>query len=87
MIHIDRFGNCILGIESRFKQIFSQGEIYLTPLNQGVYLVSTYAQIPKNKIGLLDGSQGYMELALNQENLAQKFNIKIGDTLILQRSF
>ncbi len=87
VIHIDRFGNCILGIESRFKQIFSQGEIYLTPLNQGVYLVSTYAQIPKNKIGLLDGSQGYMELALNQENLAQKFNIKIGDTLILQRSF
>jgi S-adenosylmethionine hydrolase len=84
IIHIDRFGNCILSLEDHLKHLLSKYEIYLQPISKKVFFVESYAQIPEGEIGLLDGSQGYLELALNQDSLARKYNINIGDAIVFE---
>ncbi len=85
VIHIDRFGNCVLNIEN--KEIFLKyKQLVIKPYNKKIRLVNTYAELGRGEIGILDGSQGFLELALNQDNLAKKYNIHIGDKLHFEGS-
>ena len=45
--------------------------------------VSTYADLPFGQIGLLAGSQGVMELALNQGHCARILDLYPGQNLCL----
>lgn len=83
VVHIDRFGNCLLNMpipewSPRFDQL--QSLSLLLPEQQiHLMLVKTYAFIPGQSYGLLQGSQGVYELACNQTSCAEKLEMKIGD--------
>jgi len=85
IIHIDRFGNCVLNIPSCWwtslrvrERIFLRG-----PVEIPLWIVMNYSSIPPGDAGILDGSQGYLELAMNQESFARRYNMSIGDRCIL----
>ncbi len=80
VIHIDKFGNCVLSILSSWKEKLRSKKIdMIYPLKQEIYFVKTYAFIPKGKIGLLDGSQGFLELAVNMGSCRELLKLKIED--------
>jgi hypothetical protein len=82
VVHIDRFGNCILNlVASAWSTWIRQRSPTLAePPGQAVVPVRTYAEIPGGGLGILDGSQGYLELALNQASCAERLGLRIGDT-------
>lgn len=85
ILHIDHFGNCVLNLKSETwteKILKNKGFHLLHPCESFVFPVKTYAQIPKNSIGILNGSQGYLELALNQASCAENLQVTIGDECI-----
>ena len=85
VLHIDRFGNTILGLRQGSS---AAAEITAAPQlrcpacgDTPVIPAQTYAAIPPGTIGLVPGSQGYYELALNQDVLAQRFGLRLGQVL------
>jgi hypothetical protein len=86
VVHVDRFGNCILNLDAlTWGRRFGAGSspALLHPRRESVHAVSTYARIPKHSVGLLAGSQGYLELACNQDSCARKLGLDIGDECTL----
>ena len=86
VVHVDRFGNCVLNLKSeQWAGSFPAGRpIKLVhPRRETIRSVSTYALIPNARVGLLAGSQGYLELACNQRSCAQHLGLDIGDECIL----
>lgn len=81
IFHVDRFGNCLLNLPS--EQHVPNG-CWIFRDSVPVLAVSTYAQIPSGELGLLEGSQGVMELAMNQRSCAEFFGIGPGDTVTLR---
>ena len=80
VIHIDKFGNCVLSIPSSWKEKLKSRKIEMIyPLKQEIYFVKTYAYIPKGKIGILDGSQGFLELAVNMGSCKELLRLKVED--------
>jgi len=81
ILHIDRFGNCVLNIEENIKEKLRNYEIFLMPEGKKIHIVDAYQNIPDGEIGILDGSQGYLELAINKQNLAKKYGFQIGNRI------
>ncbi len=82
VIHIDRFGNCLLNLKVQSWSNFFSNTNYLSlikPRKAQIQVVDTYANISEHEAGLLPGSQGFWELALNQASCADRFNLKIDD--------
>ncbi len=82
VVHVDRFGNCILNLaavdwSARFDRL--HGLRLLVPQPEPALFVTTYARIPEGSFGLLPGSQGFYELACNQASCAKRLGLKIGD--------
>ncbi len=87
VVHVDHFGNCVLNLEAELwgGRLPADKPIdLLHPRLQAVYPVSTYAQIPDAQVGILAGSQGYLELACNQRSCARDMGLDIGDQCILK---
>jgi len=84
VLHVDRFGNCILNLDSEtwepvlFKArnpvLAGPGEIRLHP-------VLTYERLEKDQLGVIKGSQGYLELAMNREPADKALGLRPGHTL------
>lgn len=86
VMHVDGFGNCILNLDCRtWGRRFPAGSSFalLHPRRESVYAVSTYARIPEDRVGLLAGSQGYLELACNQCSCARHLDLAIGDACVI----
>ncbi len=83
IIHIDRFGNCVTTIEEKFFDIFSKKKITIMPFNKTLRMVKTYNDLKKGEIGMLVGSQGYLEISLWKDSFAKKCNVQIGDKFYL----
>ena len=82
VIHVDHFGNCVLNLpaaEWSQSMLASPHLSVLHPRKETVYPVSTYARLADNQLGILIGSQGYLELACNQGSCARKLGLDIGD--------
>jgi hypothetical protein len=43
----------------------------------------TYAQAEPNQPIAVVGSQGFVEIAVNQGNAAEKFEVKVGDKIVV----
>lgn len=84
VLHIDNFGNCILNmsIEYFWKKIKDHAQIKINhSIEHYVYPVRTYANIPESQVGILPGSQGYLELAMNRACCAKYLNLDLGHHL------
>ncbi|MFP4259118.1 MAG: S-adenosyl-l-methionine hydroxide adenosyltransferase family protein, partial [Desulfovermiculus sp.] len=82
VIHIDHFGNCVLNLPAAewSPSIFAVSSLSVQYPRPGtVYPVSTYARLEENQLGILIGSQGYLELACNRDSCARKLGLDIGD--------
>ncbi len=81
VLHVDRFGNCLLNLRAHdfpcLRRIWMLGD------GRTVTESSTYADLAPGQIGLLTGSQGVMELALNQGDCARLLDLKPGQAIRL----
>jgi len=89
VIHIDKFGNCVLNIPSCWwPSISLRRQIFLKdPLQLPLWVSKSYFAIPKGEAGIVEGSQGYLELSMNQRSFADFYGISIGDVCVLDLGF
>lgn len=84
VLHVDRFGNCLLNLPERlWPEAGLEHVELLTPLLQPLVPVRTYAQIPTGGVGVMVGSQGYWELAVNQGSAAAVLGLASGKRIVL----
>ena len=80
VLHVDRFGNCVLSLREGFP---FAGEVVKLSLGPGESLrlrrVKAYAELGPGETGLLLGSQGFFELAVNQDSAATRLTLRPGD--------
>jgi len=86
IVYIDRFGNAITNIdrEALFAPTESPCEV-LVKHNRLCQLGSFYQAVPARKPIAVLGSTGFLEIAVNGGSAAKKLDLKIGDTVTLQR--
>ncbi|MCJ2165382.1 MULTISPECIES: SAM-dependent chlorinase/fluorinase [unclassified Pseudodesulfovibrio] len=82
VLHIDRFGNCVLNIEAGSLGTPANLRM-ISPAGGRLAYVTTYAEMPEGEPGLLEGSQGFLELAVNQRSAAKRFGLSMGDPIEL----
>ena len=82
VLHIDRFGNCVLNLEAGSLGI-PTGLRLTVPAGGGLTYARTYGDMPEGGPGLLEGSQGFLELAVNQRSAAKRFGLSMGDAIEL----
>ena len=81
VLHVDSFGNVILNL--------GEGEFLTLGLHEGRSLVlntilgqlsapifSTYSEIPSDQLGVILGSQGYVEIAMRERSAAAMLGLK-----------
>jgi len=87
VVHVDRFGNCVLNIpESDWRDYFRgrRGVALLEPVSRSLAMVRSYSDIPADGVGLLPGSQGYLELAVDRASCAKRLGLRSGDRVVLR---
>jgi hypothetical protein len=84
VLHVDRFGNCLLNLP--VSQFELSDRVWHLGQGQTATEVRTYADLAPGQIGLLAGSQGVMELALNQGSCAIRLDLAPGRRIRLLRT-
>lgn len=83
VLHVDRFGNVILNIPlSGWPGMVSKwtGGVRLAGLAEmHVRLVQSYEDLGEDEIGLIAGSQGFVELSMNRASAAEQLFLSAGD--------
>lgn len=82
VLHIDRFGNCVLNLEAGSLGV-PTGLRLTVPAGGDLTYARTYGDMPEGGPGLLEGSQGFLELAVNQRSAAKRFGLSMGDAIEL----
>ncbi|MCA1986019.1 MAG: SAM-dependent chlorinase/fluorinase, partial [Desulfovibrio sp.] len=89
VLHVDRFGNCILNVpaEPWRDALAAWGSLAVRLADGTVFpavLAETYAVLPsRDVLGVLAGSQGHLELALDRDSAARRLGLHPGDALHL----
>jgi hypothetical protein len=86
ILHVDRFGNAITNLDiERFGQsVFKARGAYLSsPGETPLYAVVTYENLGQGQLGVLKGSQGYLELAMNKASAASALALSPGMAVTL----
>ncbi len=82
VLHIDRFGNCVLSVETaEATDCFARwaGVTMAHPRQEPILYASCYGDLAPGQIGAIPNSQGYLELAVNRGSCAKKMGLHIGD--------
>lgn len=85
VLHVDHFGNVILNAPTDpWMAIFKkQRTIALrSPTAIALKIVDSYCELHDGSVGLLPGSQGYLELAQNQYAASSYLGCAVGDELV-----
>lgn len=88
VLHVDRFGNVILGIRpAELRRELGDGPYrILAPVNvDEVRRVRTYGEIPPGALGLLDGSSGWTEIAADRAPAAERLAVRAGQRIRMSR--
>lgn len=86
VLHVDRFGDCLLNTPSQdwAPVLASWPEIWLNaPVQAALSLINAYHQLAPEQLGILAGSQGFLELALNQASAARRLGLAPGAPVLL----
>lgn len=86
VLHVDDFGNIITNVnEQELKRLHLQDSVNVEVANckLKIKFARTYAETKLGETLILVGSQGYVEIAINQGNAAEKFRVKQGDSVLL----
>lgn len=84
---VDSFGNVVTTARDKDLRIagFKIGEMIVMRARRRAYnlnLARTYSDVSESKAGLLVGSHGFLEVAINRGNAARRFRLRSGDKLI-----
>jgi S-adenosylmethionine hydrolase len=83
VLSVDRFGNVILNLDlDRFGRV-PEGVALLRPTAMPLKPVRTYTDLAPDVMGILAGSQGYLELARNGASAADRCGLDVGDEVVL----
>jgi S-adenosylmethionine hydrolase len=81
VLHVDSFGNIITNIALRDTQAIKMVRITLSNQTVDIPFRKVYGQANfKQEIALI-GSHGFLEIALNQGNASEEFQVNIGDSI------
>jgi S-adenosylmethionine hydrolase len=83
VLHVDRFGNCLLNL--RAEHFHESPRTWLLDDGRTVAKADAYASLAPGQIGLLAGSQGVLELAVNQGDCARTLGLAPGLNIRLTR--
>lgn len=79
VVHIDRFGNLITNIPASLVH-----QNWNCSLGENeVPLSDSYHSVPKGELLAITGSHGFVEIAMNEGNAAEEFNVATGATVRL----
>lgn len=84
VLHVDRFGNCILNLDTaRFETRFfkTHAPELSAPSSLPVHPSATYERLPGDALGVIKGSQGFLELAMNRRSAAEHLKLQPGSPL------
>jgi len=81
VLAVDRFGNVVTSCDIAGYGRLPRSPALLAPRPLPLHPVSTYAAIPAGAIGILAGSQGYLELAAPCASAAELLGLRAGDAL------
>jgi len=87
VIHIDGYGNAILNINRLlFNQICgSRGFSLFFKRNEPITKISDgYSDVPVGELLCLFNSANHLEIALNMDKAAEKYGLKVDDTVIIK---
>ena len=82
VLHVDRFGNCILNLPNSNAQWLPSRLCLHLPLSgeaPELQCASHYAALPPGILGIIPGGQGYYELALANDSAAKRLGLASGD--------
>ena len=86
ILHIDKFGNIITAIPETFE--FSDHRFHLKTENNDYFnikIAGTFNDLAPEELGLIRGSSGRFEIALNSNSAAVKLKVKVSDSIRLFR--
>jgi hypothetical protein len=90
VLHVDRFGNAITNLPvDALDTLAAWGDLTLTSSPEAdapatlLAVVRSYAALPPRAAGLLAGSQGRLEIAMNQAHAARALGLEPGRALTL----
>ena len=87
VLHVDHFGNVITNAEEeQFRKIVAQGKIMIRS-GKGDFrarITKSYYQLGPDDVGVLLGSQGYLEIALRERSASEELDLKPLDELELR---
>ncbi len=87
IIAIDNFGNAISNIKrdglSKLADVDSKENFKVVFNNETLSLVYYYAEIETEKLAAIINSFGHIELFVFRESASEKYNIKIGDRVVV----
>lgn len=81
VLHVDRFGNCVLNLPAAEwgGRLAALASLAMTqPRTVPLASCETYGRLPEGGVGLIAGSQGYLELAVNRGSAAARLGLSIG---------
>jgi S-adenosylmethionine hydrolase len=84
VLHVDHFGNCILNLDIPGWQASLAKARHLSMTSgqtSGLRPAVTYSSLEPGEVGIIAGSQGYLELAMNQDSAAARLGLTPGNTL------
>ena len=87
VIYIDPFGNIILNVSSdSITNVMQYGRIFRVKMGDTIVkvpLMETYGRVKKDAPLLVINSFDLLELAINQGNAARRYNVEIGDEIVI----
>jgi S-adenosylmethionine hydrolase len=88
VLHVDDFGNVITNIHARdlTSLIDKKVTVELHSTRVTLNFLRTYGDAQFQEPLVLIGSHNYLELAVNQGNAAQKFQVRVGDKITLTKT-
>ncbi|EHJ48019.1 protein of unknown function DUF62 [Solidesulfovibrio carbinoliphilus subsp. oakridgensis] len=83
VLSVDRFGNVVLNLDVGSYGRLPDAPALVAPRAVPLVPVATYGELAAGAVGLLGGSQGYLELAVAGGSAAAKLGLKAGDAVTL----
>ncbi|GAU08554.1 hypothetical protein DPF_1266 [Desulfoplanes formicivorans] len=86
VLHVDGFGNCLLGLcINQWEGVLGKVRVLKGhPWGEGVIPVATYNDLQPGQTGILAGSQGVYELCMCQSSAARALHLKPGNRVELE---
>lgn len=81
VVNIDKFGNIVTNIPSKFLENRSTAELFINKTDYSVNIHNCYATAPKNELILITGSSNTIEISCNCASAQEFVQTRIGQEI------